>query len=114
MRRLRSGAIAALAVLGTTAAAAYADQTIYAGPPTQYIGGDITINQGEKVTFTNVDTVTHDVTAQTKGADAKPLFASAHTDPGGSQPVAGTQDPTPGSYPHHRSSHPYITGTLPV
>src|SRR5260370_24211076 len=114
MRRLRSGAIAALAVLGTTAAAAYADQTIYAGPPTQYIGGDITINQGEKVTFTNVDTVTHDVTAQTKGADAKPLFASAHTDPGGSQPVAGTEYLTTGSYQYYCSIHPYMTGTITV
>jgi plastocyanin len=114
MRRLRSGAVAALVFLGTTAAGAYADQTIYAGPPTQYIAGNITINQGEKVTFTNVDTVTHDVIAQNRGPDGKPLFASVHTDPGGSEPVTGTEYLTTGSYEYYCSIHPYMTGTITV
>jgi plastocyanin len=114
MRRLRRAGLAALLVLGLTAAGAYADQTIFAGPPNQFIGGDITIAQGEKVTFTNADTVTHDVTARPKGQDGKPLFASARTDPAGSQPVAGTEYLTTGSYPYICSIHPYMTGTITV
>ncbi|HEV3229235.1 MAG TPA: plastocyanin/azurin family copper-binding protein [Solirubrobacteraceae bacterium] len=114
MGRLRKGVLAAVLVLGASAAIAYADQTIYAGPPTQFIGGNITISQGEKVTFTNVDVVTHDVTAQSKGPDGKAAFASAHTDPGGSQPVVGTEYLTTGSYQYICSIHPYMTGTITV
>jgi plastocyanin len=71
MRKLIQSAAVALAVLGLAAAAAYADGTIYAAPPDQFFGGDITIAQGGAVTFTNVDTVTHDVTAAAKARTAR-------------------------------------------
>jgi plastocyanin len=114
MHRLRNGVIAAFVALAATPAAAQADQTILAAPPTQYIAGDISISQGEKVSFTNLDTVTHDVTAKAVGADGKPLFGSAHTDPVGSQPVAGTEYLTTGSYQYFCSIHPYMIGTITV
>lgn len=121
MRRLGKGCIAALVALAAAAMAtafgaplAYADQTIYAVPSTQYLGGDISISQGEKVTFTNLDTVSHDVTAKLAGTDGKPLFGSAYTNPAGSQPVAGTEYLTTGSYQYFCSIHPFMTGTITV
>ncbi len=114
MRRLWRLGIATALVVSVPAGVALADQTIYAGPPNQFIGGDITINQGEKVSFTDLDTVEHNVTAEQKGADAKPLFASASTSTGSSQPVAGTEYLTTGTYQYFCSIHPWMTGTITV
>jgi plastocyanin len=114
MRRLRRIAVAVALVLGASAGVALADQTIYAGPPNQFIGGDITINQGDKVTFTNLDTVGHNVTAQQKGHDGKPLFASASAPTASSQPVVGTEYLKTGTYQYFCSIHPWMTGTITV
>jgi plastocyanin len=112
-RRLIHGAAAAIAALALAAAAAYAG-TIYAAPPNQFVGGDITIAQGEKVTFTNGDTVTHDVTAATKGGDGNPLFASEKIGAGQSAAVAGAEYLTTGSYGYVCSIHPGMKGTITV
>jgi plastocyanin len=112
-RRLIHGAAAAIAALALATAAAYAG-TIYAAPPNQFVGGDITIAQGEKVTFTNGDTVTHDVTAATKAADGNPLFASEKIGAGQSAAVAGTEYLTTGSYGYICSIHPGMKGTITV
>jgi plastocyanin len=114
MRSLRKAVPVVLLVLGLASGAAYADQTIYAGPPNQFVGGDITMAQGERVTFTNVDTTTHDVTSKASGPDGKPLFASAKIGPGQSAPVAGTDYLTTGSYDYICSIHPFMTGTITV
>jgi plastocyanin len=113
-RRIIHGGTAAIAALGLAAAAAYADGTIYAAPPNQFVGGDITIAQGEKVTFTNGDTVPHDVTAGTKGADGNPLFASEKVGAGQSAAVAGVEYLTTGSYGYICSIHPGMKGTITV
>jgi plastocyanin len=112
-RRLIRGGAAAIAALGFATAAAYAG-TIYAAPPNQFVGGDITIAQGEKVTFTNGDTVTHDVTAATKGADGNPLFESEKIGAGQSAAVAGAEYLTTGSYGYICSIHPGMKGTITV
>jgi plastocyanin len=112
-RRLIHGGAAAIAALGFATAAAYAG-TIYAAPPNQFVGGDITIAQGEKVTFTNGDTVTHDVTAATKGGDGNPLFASEKIGAGQSAAVAGAEYLTTGSYGYICSIHPGMKGTITV
>ena len=112
-RRLIHGGAAAIAALGLAAAAAYGG-TIYAAPPNQFVGGDITIAQGEKVTFTNGDTVTHDVTAATKAADGNPLFASEKIGAGQSAGVAGAEYLTTGSYAYICSIHPGMKGTITV
>ncbi len=96
------------------AAPALADQTIYAGPPNMFYTGSVSIDQGEKVTFTNLDSVEHDVTAATKGADGKPLFNSPLEGPGGSGGVAGTEFLTTGSYDFSCSIHPFMHGTIQV
>ena len=114
MTKLVRGALAALLVLTVGAGVAWADATIYAGPPNQFFQGDVTIAQGEAVTFQNMDTVPHDVTAQGKGADGKPMFQSGQVTTGQSAPVEGVQYLTSGSYPYICSIHPFMTGTLTV
>jgi plastocyanin len=111
---LIKGAAVSLAALGVAAGAAWADQTIYAGPPNQFVGGDVTIAQGEKITFTNADTVTHDVTAAAKGGDGKPLFSSAQIGPAQSAAVAGVEYLTTGKYEYICSIHPFMKGTITV
>jgi plastocyanin len=106
-----------LAVLGCLAAASIAwasDQTITATPPNRYANTDITIDQGDHVTFNNQDTVDHDVTARDKGSDDKPLFGSDLAGTRESKPVKGTEYLTTGSYAFVCSVHPQMTGTLHV
>jgi plastocyanin len=114
MSKLVRGGIAAVLALAITAGVALADATIYAGPPNQFFQGDVTIAQGEAITFQNMDTVPHDVTAQGKGADGKPLFQSAQVTTGQSAPVEGVQYLTTGSYPYICSIHPFMKGTITV
>ena len=106
-------AVALAAVLGA-APAARADETIYAGPPNRFVNPEVTIDQGEKLSFQNVDTVEHDVQAQDNGADGKPLFKSALVSRGGSAPVVGADALGPGESGFVCSIHPDMTGTLPV
>jgi plastocyanin len=112
MTKLARGVVAALLASAVCAGAAWADATIYAGPPNQFFQGDVTIAQGEAITFTNVDTTAHDVTASGKGADGKPLFQSAQVGAGGSAPVEGVEYLATGSYPYICSIHPFMTGTI--
>ena len=113
MTKLRI-AIATIAVLAVAGGVAYADQTIYAAPVDMFVGSGVTIAQGEKVTFSNGDVSTHDVTAKTLGGDGKPLFQSAKTGTGQSNEVVGADKLAPGSYDYLCSIHPNMTGTLTV
>jgi plastocyanin len=114
MSKLIRGAVAAVLALALCAGVAWADATIYAGPPNQFFQGDVSIAQGEAITFTNMDTVPHDVTAAGKGADGKPLFQSAQVGTAQSAPVAGVEYLTTGSYPYICSIHPFMKGTITV
>jgi plastocyanin len=104
----------ALAALATGVPAAHADETISAIPPNQYAQTDVTIDQGEKVTFSNNDTVDHDVTARDKGPDGNALFASELIGTAQSSLVKGTEYLTTGEYAFVCSLHPQMTGTLRV
>jgi plastocyanin len=112
-RRLRAGAAVALVAL-VVPALAWADKQIQAGPGNRYTTTDVTIDQGEKVTFHNGDTVAHDVTATQNTPDGKPLFRSATTDPGKDAPVDGTQYLTTGHYDFICSIHPDMKGSIHV
>src|SRR4051812_3771885 len=105
---------AALGVFLAVTVAWASDQTITATPPNQFANTSVTIDQGDKVTFTNNDTVGHDVTSRAKGSDDKALFASETTSTGQSKPVNGTQYLTTGDYDFFCSIHPNMTGTLHV
>jgi plastocyanin len=79
----------AAALLGP--ALAWADKTVEAGPPNRFTTPEITMDQGERLTFDNGDTVSHDVTASAAGADGKPLFATGTVAAGKSAFVEGSQ-----------------------
>ena len=114
MKKILLTAAVAAGVLGAVAVAWASDQTITAAPPNQFANPSVTIDQGDKVTFTNNDTVVHDVTARGKGADGKALFASETTSTGQSNPVKGVEYLTTGDYDFICSIHPNMTGTLHV
>src|SRR4051794_13778322 len=107
-------AAAALGLFLAVAAAWASDQTITATPPNQFAGTSVTIDQGDKVTFHNDDTVIHNVTARGQGSDGKPLFASESTSTGQSNPVKGVEYLATGDYDFICSIHPNMTGTLHV
>jgi plastocyanin len=107
----------ALAVAGALAAApALADQTVTAGPvPNTFATTDVTIAQGEALTFQNSDrTALHDVTSDKNGSDSKPLFASDTIEGGKTAPVKGVEFLTTGDYGFHCSVHTFMTGTVHV
>lgn len=93
---------------------AWAEKTIEAGPPNRFTTPEVTMDQGERLTFRNGDTVSHDVTASATGPDGKPLF-STPTVPAGRQAfVDGSQYLTEGSYAYICTLHPSMKGTLRV
>ncbi len=106
----------AVAVLASLVGAtnAWADGTITAHPPNQFGSAVTTIDQGEKVTFQNMDIVGHDVTSNQTGDSGAPLFRSAFVGPGSSGPVEGTEYLTTGNYDFFCSVHPGMEATLEV
>jgi outer membrane protein assembly factor BamB len=68
-----------------------------------------------KVSYTNVDNVLHDVTASDKGPDGRPLFQSKLIGLGESAPIDGTEKLAAGkSYGFYCSVHPGMKGTIQV
>jgi plastocyanin len=117
MRR-RSLGTATLAGLllaaGPLVPAAQADQQIQAAFPTRYTSTSVTIAQGERLTFQNLDISDHDVTADTRGPDGKPLFGTPLIGTGEESFVEGSQYLTAGHYPYVCSIHANMVGTLHV
>ena len=105
--------IALLAVL-VPAGAVHADERIQAGPSTRYTTPSVTMDQGERLTFQNLDVVGHDVTATQRGPDGRALFRTPVIGGGQEAFVEGSQFLTTGSYGFLCSVHPEMTGTLNV
>jgi plastocyanin len=95
-------------------AAAIADERIDAAPSNRYSTPSIEIDQGERVIFRNGDVATHDVTAETKGGDGKPLFASPLIEQGEEAEVKGADSLATGRYAFFCSVHPQMKGTINV
>ena len=112
--RAARAVVGALLVLAFTAAPAWADQEIVAGAGSQYLTTQVTMDQGEPLTFRNLDLTGHDVRSKGKGADGRPLFLTPILPAGGSHFVEGSQYLTTGSYDFFCSIHPFMTGTLTV
>ncbi|MEA2492393.1 MAG: hypothetical protein QOJ29_304, partial [Thermoleophilaceae bacterium] len=70
--------------------------------------------KGNKVSYTNLDNVQHDVTATDKGPDGRVLFQSKLIGLGESTPIEGTEKLAPGSYSFYCSVHPGMKGTIAV
>ena len=100
--------LTALIALLALAPAAYADQRIQAGPPNRYINPNVTMAQGERLTFANFDIQSHDVTS-TSG-----LFSTPLIDAGEEAFVERSQHLTTGQYPFYCSIHLDMRGTITV
>jgi plastocyanin len=107
-------ALAAAALALGWAPSAAADQQIEAGPGTQYLTTSVTMAQGERLTFMNLDVTGHDVTAKKVAADTKPVFGTPVQATGSSAFVDGSQYLTTGRYDFYCSVHPFMHGTLTV
>src|SRR5256885_12523350 len=99
--------------LAAFAPGALADKQVGAQPVDSY-SGDVTMSQGENLTFQNLDLQSHDVTASDKGPDGKPLFASPTIGFGQTAKVEGAQNVKPGTYKFYCTVHPFMTATLTV
>ena len=111
---VRRGALAAALAALLLPATAFADKVIQADPSNRYSTPDVTIDQGERLTFRNNDVAAHDVTATTKGDDGRPLFRTPVIERGESAFVEGSQYLTSGHYPFICSVHPSMKGSLHV
>ena len=112
----RSAGAAALACCAmiVTAPAAVADERVVAGPSVTYVTPNPTMDQGEPLTFLNLDFIQHDVTATDKGADGKPLFSTPLIGPLEEAFVQGSEFLSTGAYGFICSIHPNMVGTLTV
>src|SRR3954465_4325459 len=113
VRRLLLVLVAVAPAILSLAPGALADKQVQAQPVDRFTG-DVTMDQGENLTFMNADSATHNVTADTNGSDGQPLFASMDTTTRQTTAVAGAQFLTTGDYKFHCSVHPFMTGTLHV
>ena len=89
-------------------------------PATGYLTQKVFSTAGSALTFTNLDTTTHDVTSRaTKTVVVKgkkrqrPLFTGG-ANGGGSITIGSTKDLKPGTYDFFCSLHPGMTGVLTV
>jgi plastocyanin len=111
---VRIVALFALVASLVAAVPAWADETITARAPSEYASPVTTIDQGEKVTLSNIDIAGHDVFSRQRGPDDKPLFSSDLVAPGESGPVNGTEFLVTGTYPFYCTVHPGMEATLEV
>lgn len=109
MRRI---AVIVSAVALGAPAVAQADQEIVAAPPYRYVDTDVTIDQGEPLTFRNTDAASHDV--QGKGPDGAVIFKSEIIGQNETSFVEGSQYLATGTYDFFCSLHPSMVGKLNV
>ena len=110
---LTASLVAGLALSAPIATAAAAER-IVAIPQSTYATESVAIDQGEPLTFLNLDVQNHDVTARGKGADGNPLFSTPLIGAGQEVPVSGTDTLGPGSYAFYCTIHANMEGTLTV
>ena len=113
-RRTKRATLAAVGLGLVWPAAAWADKQITADPSNRYGTPEVTIDQGEKLTFRNNDVADHDVNATDRGPDGKPLFATPLVSNGQSAFVEGSQYLKTGRYQFFCSLHQNMKGTLNV
>ena len=109
IRRAIGSVIVAFAAMLTAApASTAAEQHAYAAAM-NYATPTITIGQGDKLTFTNLDNIAkHDL------VDHEGKFKSDLLGAGQSGPVRGVEGLKPGTYQFHCSLHNWMRGVLQV
>ena len=103
------------ALFGLAAApAAQADEQVVAESFNRYRTPAVTIDQGELLTFQNLDVTEHNVTARQRDGQGQPLFASATIGGNREAEVEGARSLVTGDYGFFCTVHPDMTGTLTV
>ena len=95
-------------------AAASAAERIVAIPQSTYATENVAIDQGEPLSFLNLDALNHDVTARGKDSSGQPLFSTPLIGTGQEVPVTGTDSLGPGNYEFFCTIHANMTGTLTI
>lgn len=115
-RTWRAALVPCIAVVASSASAtpARADKQIVAGPPQRYTTPEVTMDQGERLTFVNQDVEGHTVTSQAAGPDGKRLFDTPLIGAGEQAFVEGSQFLTTGTYAFFCKVHSGMEGTLHV
>lgn len=101
-----------LAVLAAPSASA--DEQISARPTNTYVNPNVTIDQGELLTFRNDDFAQHNVVSRDRDEFNRRLFASPTIGTGRTAEVEGARYLVTGSYAFFCTLHPFMTGTLTV
>lgn len=101
-------------VVAGVPAPAWADKVITAGTPNRYTTPEVTMDQGERLTFRNDDFARHDVVATKTDAQSRPLFRTDLLGQGEEAFVEGSQYLTTGAYDFICSVHGNMKGTLTV
>ena len=115
--RTRCGAVAAclMATVATPARAlplAVSRQVVTVG--STYVVSEITIYQGDTLTLTNLDPITHDLVSRNLGPGGARVFSSGPAGTGESVGVSGVSSLRPGTYPFFCSLHERMFGNLYV
>src|SRR3954464_3406188 len=98
-------------------APALADKTIEAQTVWHFDASTYMLDTGEKLTFKNDDAASpgpHNVTADDRGPDGKPLFGSETIKNGEQSVVKGAESLKAGQYSFICTVHPFMTATLVV
>lgn len=112
--------LALAATLGWAPSASAATDQITASPGNVFTGGtgpggSFALDAGSVPQFVNGDpSDSHNVVASGDGPDGEELFQTALLPGGGSEPVAGAQYLTPGSYPFICTIHVGMEGSLSI
>jgi plastocyanin len=117
LSRIARAGIGAALVAAALPAVASADEVIEAQTVWRFDASSYTIDQGEPLLFRNADAASpgpHNVVADDKGPDGKPLFASKTIENGEEAPVDGARRLTTGSYGFICTVHPFMQATLVV
>lgn len=90
-----------------TAAPAEAAPNVVAAAGSVFVPGETVIVQGTGLTFVNLDTISHDVTANEGGFSSQTIGR-------GTTKVTGVEDLTPNTYSYYCTVHDGMWGLLTV
>jgi len=105
--------LGALALMSAPAAPAFEHPTEVTSLNYTFLPPDVTIHQGGRLVYRNVDIALHNVTSLAAGKNG-PLFTSDTIAAGQTTEVLGVHDLEPGVYDYTCTLHTFMTGSVTV